>query len=61
LVVDRRSAFCTTCRAPLPADWIMAPEQAAKIAAIDQGARAEHAEALKMISNAPYTLPVNMP
>jgi hypothetical protein len=61
LVVDRRSAVCTTCRAPLPADWIMSPEQAAKMMAVDKEIRAEHADSMKMISNAPYTLPIDLP
>ncbi len=42
LVVDRRSPVCTTCRAALPADWVMTPEQAAKTMAIDAQAKAEH-------------------
>jgi hypothetical protein len=49
LVVDRRSPVCTTCRAALPADWIMTPAQAAKLKAIDQDARAVHAQELKIL------------
>jgi hypothetical protein len=60
LVVDRRSPVCTTCRSPLPADWIMTPEQAAKMMAIDKEARAEHTESMKALNN-PWTQPVNMP
>jgi hypothetical protein len=39
----------------------MTPEQAAKVTAIDKVARAEHTDAMKMISNAPYTLPIDLP
>jgi DNA-directed RNA polymerase subunit N (RpoN/RPB10) len=46
LVVDRRSANCTTCAEPLPADWVLSPGQVEKLAAIDQAARAEHAAAM---------------
>jgi ribosomal protein L37AE/L43A len=41
LVVDRRSATCTTCRKELPAEWIMSKDQAAKMA--------QHAETIKTI------------
>jgi hypothetical protein len=46
LVVDRRSPVCTTCRAALPADWVMTPEQAAKTNAIDAKIKAEHADSI---------------
>jgi hypothetical protein len=49
LVVDRRSPVCTTCRAQLPADWIMTPEQAGKVMAIDKEIRAEHAASMKYL------------
>jgi hypothetical protein len=49
LVVDRRSPVCTTCRAALPAAWIMTPEQAAKTMAIDAQAKAEHLRSLRTI------------
>jgi ribosomal protein L37AE/L43A len=42
LVVDRRSSTCTTCRVALPADWIMTKDQTAKVAALDQAARAQY-------------------
>jgi hypothetical protein len=31
LVVDRRSPTCTTCRAELPAEWILTPTQIRKL------------------------------
>jgi hypothetical protein len=43
LVVDRRFANCTTCHAELPAEWVLTPEQVAKLEEIDRHARAEHA------------------
>ncbi len=49
LVVDRRSATCTTCRAALPAEWIMSKEQAAKMMALDREARAEHLASLRKL------------
>jgi hypothetical protein len=49
LVVDRRSPVCTTCRAALPADWIMTPEQAAKMMQLDRQTRAAHVEELRKI------------
>ena len=58
LVVDRRSPVCTTCRAALPAEWIMTKEQAAKLGAIDRECRVEHAEAMKTLNN-PWTQPVS--
>ncbi len=57
LVVDRRSPVCTTCRAALPADWIMTPEQAAKLMAIDRECRREHQDAMKTLNN-PWDQPV---
>jgi hypothetical protein len=44
LVVDRRSAVCTTCRKALPADWVMSPQQKAKMAALERQARLHHIE-----------------
>lgn len=60
LVVDRRSPVCTTCRTALPADWIMSPEQAAKLKAIDQDARALHATEMNVLDprNDPNTPPI---
>jgi hypothetical protein len=49
LVVDRRSPVCTTCRAALPTDWVMTPEQAAKTTAIDTKIKAEHLASLRTI------------
>lgn len=46
LVVDRRSPTCTTCHVALPADWILTPEQTAKLNAIDKDARAEYNSAM---------------
>ena len=60
LVVDRRSSVCTTCRKPLPADWIMTPEQAAKTMKLDAECRAEHTAAMKALNN-PWTQPANSP
>ena len=31
LVIDRRFPFCTTCHAALPEEWVMTPEQVAKV------------------------------
>jgi len=50
LVVDRRSPTCTTCRAALPADWIMTPEQTAQVMAIDKGARALFDDEMKELN-----------
>jgi hypothetical protein len=50
LVVDRRSPVCTTCRTALPEDWIMTPEQASKVEAIDREARAEHASVMRILN-----------
>jgi hypothetical protein len=49
LVVDRRSPVCTTCRAALPAEWIMTKEQAAKMMAFDREARALHLAKLRKL------------
>ena len=46
LVVDRRSPLCTTCKAELPSEWLLSPEQIQKLEAFDRSARAEHAAAL---------------
>jgi hypothetical protein len=51
LVVDRRSPVCTTCREALPKEWIMTPEQAAKVMDIDRTARAEYDSAMKQLNN----------
>jgi ribosomal protein L37AE/L43A len=40
LVVDRRSANCTTCREALPKEWVMTNAQAKKVMAMDAQARA---------------------
>jgi len=58
LVVDRRSAVCTTCRTELPAEWIMSKEQAAKIMAHDREVRAEHTARMKIL-NDPWNQPAN--
>jgi len=60
LVVDRRSPVCTTCRAALPKDWIMTPEQTAKVEASDREARTEHLETMKTLNN-PWAQPASMP
>ena len=49
LVIDRRFPACTTCHAALPAEWIMTPEQIAKVTMIDAHARAEHAMAMAQL------------
>jgi len=49
LVVDRRSATCTTCRADLPKEWIMTPEQAAKVMLLDTQARAQHLQEIRKL------------
>ena len=46
LVVDRRSPVCTACKAPLPAEWIMTAEQAAKVAELDRDDRRHHAASM---------------
>ena len=42
LVVDRRSLTCTTCRAALPAEWVMTNEQTAKMMKLEAQNRATH-------------------
>jgi hypothetical protein len=49
LVVDRRSPVCTTCRAELPASWVMTPAQVKKTMQLDAEIRAEHDASLKRI------------
>jgi len=60
LVVDRRSPTCTTCREALPAEWIMTPEQAAKLMAIDREIKAEHAASIRRLDprSDPNTPPI---
>jgi hypothetical protein len=53
LVVDRRSAICTTCHEPLPAEWLMTPEQIAKVTELDAHARAEHNALMTDLDNIP--------
>jgi hypothetical protein len=52
LVVDRRSPVCTNCHEALPGDWIMTPEQIAKVEEIDSHAKAEHAAAMEALDPA---------
>ncbi len=52
LVVDRRSSVCTTCHEDLPADWIMTPEQVAKVEEFDAHAKAEHTAAMEALEPA---------
>jgi len=49
LVVDRRSAVCTTCREALPAEWIMTADQAAKMMQLDAQIRATHQEEMRSL------------
>ncbi len=49
LVVDRRSSVCTTCRAELPAEWIMTKDQSAKVMALDAQARVQHLQEIRKI------------
>jgi hypothetical protein len=58
LVVDRRSPACTTCRAALPAEWIMTKVQANKVMKLDADCRAFQKQELQKID--PLTNP-NMP
>jgi len=44
----------------LPKGWVMTSAQVAKVAAIDQEIRAEHAAAMKVLNN-PWTQPVDAP
>jgi hypothetical protein len=55
LVVDRRSPVCTTCRAALPADWVMTPDQAAKTMAHDLQAREAHKKEIQDLTG-PWTM-----
>lgn len=61
LVVDRRSPTCTTCRAVLPAEWIMTPQQKAKMTAIDKASRQSYVEGMetwdRIKSSSEYPLP----
>ena len=50
LVVDRRSATCTTCHQALPAEWIMTRDQVAKVAELDRDARAQYAESIRTLN-----------
>jgi len=52
LVVDRRFPRCTTCHTVLPEEWVMTPEQVAKVTTIDAHARAEHATAMAQLEPA---------
>jgi hypothetical protein len=49
LVVDRRSAACTTCRAALPAEWVMTAEQAAKMMKLEAQNRAMHQSEMRLL------------
>ncbi len=49
LVVDRRSPVCTTCRAALPAQWIMTPEQATKMMKLEAQNRAAHQQEMRSL------------
>ena len=49
LVVDRRSAVCTTCRTALPKEWVMTPKQAAKVMDLDAQARAQHVREMRTL------------
>jgi hypothetical protein len=57
LVVDRRFANCTTCHVALPPEWVLTPDQIAKLETIDQRARTEHAAAMEELdpNNDPTT------
>ncbi len=55
LVVDRRSATCTTCHQALPADRIMTRDQVAKVTELDRDARAQYAESIRTLN--PLTNP----
>jgi hypothetical protein len=50
LVVDRRFPRCTTCSAQLPKDWLLTPEQEAKLEEIDRHARAEHGAVMQELT-----------
>ncbi len=49
LVVDRRSPVCTTCRVALPKNWVMTPEQSAKMMELDAQARALHIQEMRAL------------
>jgi hypothetical protein len=49
LVVDRRSSACTTCRAALPAEWVMTSEQTAQMMKIEAQNRATHQEEMRSL------------
>ncbi len=49
LVVDRRSAACTTCRTALPADWVMTAGQAAKMMQLEAQNRATHVQEMRAL------------
>jgi hypothetical protein len=53
LVVDRRSAVCTTCHAELPAEWQMTPQQIAEVTKIDDQAKAEHEALMSDLDSIP--------
>jgi len=46
------ATFCATCHAALPEEWVMTPEQVAKVSMIDAHARAEHATAMAQLEPA---------
>ena len=50
LVVDRRSAHCTTCKAELPESFTLQPEQLRQLQASDRSARAEHGALLQELT-----------
>jgi len=55
LVVDRRSAVCTTCRVALPKEWVMTKDQIRKIQDADQHVRAEFKASMKFFQDVnPY-------
>jgi hypothetical protein len=51
LVVDRRFPNCTTCRTPLPKEWIMTPEQIAKTKKLDHEIHDEHLDSMKTLDS----------
>ncbi len=52
LVVDRRSALCTTCHVELPKEWLLTDAQIQQLEAIDRSARAEHAASMNDLDSA---------
>ena len=50
LVVDRRSPVCTTCRKPLPAEWVMTAKQVAQVNVINQAAQADYAASMTFLN-----------